>query len=73
MRQHAPLPQPDPDRTGAVTLHELVRDYPELLGALRARGIDVRGRGADPVASVEAADTVLALIGEATRWRPDPT
>ncbi len=52
-----------------MPVHVLVRDYPESLAPLLARGVDFDRMGACPVG--EFADPgLLAELEEAVAWRP---
>ena len=54
-------------------LHVVIRDLPETLAVLRRNGVDVRLRGADPLAEVagsgEEAENLLLALEDAIAWR----
>ena len=49
--------------------HVLVRDYPESLAPLLARGVDLERAGTRPVGEFADSD-LIARIEEAIEWRP---
>lgn len=65
-------PAPDPHDLGSRTVHEVIRDYPEALVALRRARVDVAREGGRPLRELGREDEVMAAILEATAWRPDP-
>lgn len=65
-------PAPGPEALRRQTVHEVVRDYPEALVALRRAGGDAATDGGRPVGEVSDAEEVVAAILAATAWRPDP-
>ena len=51
--------------------HVMVRDHPESLAPLLARGVDLDRVGARPVGAFADSD-LIAEIEEAIAWRPPP-
>lgn len=65
-----PLPPPGARDLRERRIHELVRDYPELVRPLEALGIDVGEAGAEPLSSVLGeGDTWVPALLEHLRWR----
>lgn len=52
-----------------MSVHVMVRDYPESLTPLLARGVDLDLAGTSPVGAVADPD-LIAEIEEAIAWRP---
>lgn len=65
-------PGPEPDDLGTRSIHEVIRDYPEALVALRRADVDVAAEGGRRLGELGRGDEVIAVILAATSWRPDP-
>ena len=71
-----PGPRARPERDGllALPLHVVVRDHPETLAVLRARGVELRAAGGRALgrllAEREDGDSLLAAVLDAVEWRP---
>ncbi|HZD04960.1 MAG TPA: hypothetical protein VE173_08575 [Longimicrobiales bacterium] len=55
----------------ARTLHEVVRDFPETLAALRAGGLDVAALGGRRLGDLEGGEELAATAAAAAAWRPE--
>ncbi|HEX6938498.1 MAG TPA: hypothetical protein VF158_03740 [Longimicrobiales bacterium] len=63
-------PPPGAAELAALTIHVIVRDFPETLAVLRRAGVDVPARGGDSLAAASAdAGPLLDAIEAATAWR----
>jgi hypothetical protein len=58
----------------SLPLHVVVRDYPEVLAVLRARGVEPGAAGGRSVARLlaerEDGDALLSAVLTALEWRP---
>ena len=71
-----PRARPERDILLALPLHVVVRDYPEVLAVLRARGVEPSAAGgrsfARLLAEREDGDTILGAVLAALEWRSAP-
>lgn len=65
-------PAPGPDDLTDRALHEVVRDYPETLAALRAVGVAVAREGGRRLDEVGEGSRPVEAVRAATAWRPAP-
>ncbi len=66
----APLPPPSEEALGTRRIHELIRDYPELLATIVALGVDVGEAGNETLPEVFPHDDSWApVLREAVSWR----
>lgn len=65
----SPLPRAGRDLIRRMPAHVLVRDHPESLAPLLARGVDLDRVGACPAEEFADPD-LIAEIEEAIAWRP---
>lgn len=64
------LAPPAPDRLTSLPLHVLVRDYPETLAVLRARGVSLTEHGGVPLSRTGGdVATLQEEILRVTAWR----
>lgn len=52
------------------TVHEVVRDYPEVLGAWRGEGMDVAALGGRRLDDLDGGEEIAATAVAAAAWRP---
>jgi hypothetical protein len=66
-----PLPPPGGAELRLLPVHELVRDYPELRGALEGGGVSLSRDGGEPLAvdfeTLGGSDGLLTLLA----WREE--
>ena len=71
-----PPPRAGPDRDAlvALPLHVVVRDYPEVLAVLNARGVEPAASGGRSLARLlaerEDGEAILAALLAVVEWRP---
>ena len=69
-----PRARPERDTLLALPLHVVVRDYPEVLAVLRARGVEPSATGGRSLARLlaerEDGDALLSAVLTALEWRP---
>lgn len=67
------LPMPSSEEIQFLRLHELLRDYPEVMAFLEGRGIDPRRDGGKTLAQLLPPDELwLPELMSELRWRGNP-
>lgn len=69
-RRLQPRPAPDAAELRSLTVHEVVRDYPETLAVLRRLGMDVRAVGGRRLEDLPDGSGAVDALLDATGWRP---
>jgi hypothetical protein len=73
MGRHPHLePAPEPKDLLERAVHEIVRDFPEALSTLRARGIDVATAGGRLLAQLPGAEDLARSLARSSAWRRGP-
>jgi hypothetical protein len=55
---------------GRLTVHELIRDFPEVAPVLRALGLEFQDAGGDPLpGEMVSSNSIRGRILAATGWR----
>jgi hypothetical protein len=63
------LPPPEPDELWGRKVHELVRDFPEVIPVLGASGISIQRDGGNTPAGSVVGDGDLERLLAAVAWR----